>query len=106
MTAEEIIKTLREFEVTPQYFYDEGFDGCRYDLSQEAFTELGDLLGPVRDVVHGIQDDMDSYCIKFFPKHNVYIKMTGQFESYQSIHECEDFGHEVHPKEVTKIIYE
>lgn len=100
-----------------EMIFDESkWDRSRYDelrdliddsqLDQEYLEHLG--LGPWEIVSnYGGQGKGDDYwAVILFPKHNVHIKISGWYSSYEPIHFSDGFGKEVMPKQKTITVWE
>lgn len=83
MTAEEIIEILKKYEVRVEDF---AYDDIQEDLEDTIKVETGEWKEINQYGGEGQGDTW--YSIKHFPKHNVYIKVSGYYSSYNGT----DFG--------------
>jgi hypothetical protein len=104
----EIIELLEELGITPRDFYDEEVSYMLSEALQSTDEQqaLAEQVGKVIPVTNGLQDDYNAYEVFYFPAHDVYMKLVGEFDSYKAIQNFEEWGTEVRPKEVTKTVYE
>lgn len=93
MTASKIIELLKENEVSGYEFEE--------TLSEEIYGK--------NEIVHeeGNCEGGGEYSelVRYFKDHNVYIKLTGTYYSYNGTDWNDDY-HEVKPVEKTIIVYE
>lgn len=90
----EQIKRIEELKKEVSYTYDDV-------ILKLYFEHLG--LGEIKEIeqVGGEGKGEHWYSVKYFPEHDVYIKIVGIYTSYSGT-EFDDYGFEVKPK--TKII--
>lgn len=94
-TAGEIIKIIKDNDLQEQIFNYE-------DYSEEITEELGEF-----EIKESICNSDEMYIIIYFIKPNIYLKLTGEYDSYGGgEHYYYGSIREVKPKEVQKIIYE
>jgi hypothetical protein len=106
MNLNEIIEHLQEAEVSPSDFYYEEVDYIKDEAKGEA-KEAFDKIGKIDILEQGLNEDSyDAYVIVHFVDHNIYMKLTAQYDSYQSEQNFEEWGEEVHPREITKVVYD
>jgi hypothetical protein len=74
--------------------------------TQEWLKSLG--LGEIEEVEqHGGEGEGSNwYSVKYFKDHNVYIKTTGCYSSYEGIEFYDGYGEEVKPVERTITVFE
>jgi hypothetical protein len=107
MTGEDIIEILEESNISPEEFYEEGLSGNWYsDIDEDGLRTLRYKLGRAEIADEGVDDYFTRYRVWHFPEHGVYIKQEAEFESYEAVNHAEDFGKEVHPRQITKTIYD
>lgn len=72
---------------------------------KEILNYLG--LGEIIEVEqYGGEGQGDTwYSVKHFKDHNVYIQTDGYYQSHNGTDFYGDVGHEVFPKEITKLVY-
>jgi len=70
---------------------------------------FGDLVGEWKEIAqHGGEGEGENwYSVKYFPDHDVYLKVSGQYYSYDGTHfDGWDKVKEVKPQEKTITVYE
>lgn len=96
MKAEEIIKIIQDNQLQESLF--------DQDVDDVGLIELG---LPTFEQVEWVCNSDEMYCVIHFKDDNIYLKLTGEYDSYG---ECEhDYNNgikEVFPKEVTITKYE
>ena len=104
MKAQELIKVIKDNNLQRVLFdADEYFEDYS-ELTKEEATELGIKN---YEVVDNRCDTSEFWSILHFKDYNVFIKLTGEYDSYgQYEHEYDDEVHEVFPKQITKTVYE
>lgn len=110
MNYQELIAALEahyEKKVEEDGDGEESIDTFAYDDGND---ELPEEIGKMEEVEqHGGEGEGDDwYSVKFFPKHNIYIKVSGYYssESGTSFDGWEDDCKEVTPKEKMVTVYE
>ena len=65
-------------------------------------------LGEIREISqHGGEDQgSDWYSVKYFVDHDVYIKISGYYSSYDGVYFDQGMGCEVRPQKKTITVYE
>lgn len=113
MNAKELIETLRESSIKADDFYRYGLtrQPFYYSITEEELEALKNKVGEVKLIDEDAEGDeyTERYNVYYFADHNVYLKLTGIYNSYDGFIEYEDkedFGEEVFPKEITKTVYE
>lgn len=119
MTAKEIISILENSELSVSAFaycaYSEGipndFKFSKEDLNwreeeKEWLDSLG--IGEIEEVEqYGGEGQGDTwYSVKYFPKHDVYIRTDGFYSSYNGTDFYDGYGEEVKPVQKTIVVYE
>ncbi len=116
MDGKQIIETIQENDLM-QFFFELETEYLTPDYSYE--TNDGDELETDEDVVNfltvlglnkyenkgGRYDTSEFWNVVYFPDYDIYLKISGWYDSYgNSDHSYEDII-EVKPKEITKTIY-
>lgn len=98
LTVAEIIAIVESNGISVEQFAYDDYDD----------DELKPILGEIIEVKqHGGEDQGSNwYCVKHFPKHNVYIKTSGYYSSYNGTEFDDGYGHEVKPVEKVVTVYE
>ncbi len=95
MTAQEIINKIKDSGISVSDFAYGDF------ISPKEVGEFEEVKQ------HGGEDQgSDWYSIKFFKDHNIYIKTTGYYTSYNGTDFEDGYGVEVKPEKKTITIYE
>lgn len=108
-TAEELIKIIKDnnlleplFDGDLKYAELEDEEGNSIENVEEY---LKDLLGEL-EYKDGRSDTSEFWQVVYFKDHDVYLEVSGEYDSYgQGDHDYNSI-YEVKPKTVTKIIYE
>lgn len=97
MTAQEILDSIEKSGMTiDQFAYD--------DYNKEAFEATG---GWEEVEQYGGEGQGDTwYSVKYFPDHDVYIRIDGFYTSYHGTDFYDGLGREVRPQEKTITVYE
>lgn len=96
MKAEEIIKIIQDNQLQESLF-DE-------DADDIGLSELG---LPNYEQVEFVCNSDEMYCIIYFKDDDIYIKITGTYDSYgDGEHDYDDSVTQVFPKQVTITKYE
>lgn len=114
ITAEEIIKIIQDKELQQAFF--DCFDDEDYILETvdeegefetlDAYLESVGLPTEFKEV-DGRCDTSEFWAVIHFPVEDVYIKITGRYDSYgQCEHEYHQKVTQVFPKQVTKTVYD
>lgn len=117
MTGKQILTLLEDNEIlTADEFFDGDWSYLRSfedaddeeeeEILENSLIAFKEILGEINIVDEYTADSLNRVRVWHFPKHNVYIRQEAEFNSYEAIHEAEDFGKEVFPKEITKTVYE
>lgn len=70
---------------------------------KEYFEFIG--IGEI-EIMEDIRNSDEVYCVIYFPKHNIYLQLDGEYNSYESVSEWEDWDFtEVFPQKKEIIIY-
>lgn len=100
LTYEEIVKKFKELDITPEMFY------CNdYDEEQKEFVVS---LGESNKVYgEGGNEGGGEYFerVFYFKDHDVYIQITGYYESNNGT-ECDEEFNQVFPRRVIDTVYE
>jgi hypothetical protein len=114
-TAEEIIKIIQDKGLQRQFFELDYFSDYLYDLSEDDETTFDTVEEYLESVglptefkkVDGRSDTSEFWSVIRFPVEDVYIKITGVYDSYgQREHYYNSKVTQVFPKQVTKIVYD
>jgi hypothetical protein len=98
MTAQEILEKLPEiFEDVSEFAYEE-------DWTDDDNTGIGDFKEITQYGGEGKGEEW--YSIKYFPKHDIYIRVDGFYTSYNGTDFEEGWGQEVKPVTKTVTVYE
>ena len=111
MTYQEIKAKLKEIELESQYFgdfayrgeciiYDEQDDEIEYDLMGILKEHFGNVVVADTSYFH---DGYECWAVYHFQDHNVYLKFSGYFSSYNDTEWSEP--REVFPEEKTIILF-
>jgi hypothetical protein len=103
LTFQEIIDKLQNSGVSISEFAYE----CTSGLVTPELSELGECNQVHQKGGEGQGDHWES--VKYFPEHDIYIKVTGYYQSYNGTEfygGYKDCCSEVRPKEKTIIVYE
>ena len=94
MNMQDVEKILKDAEVSVEDF---GFG----EFEVEA-------LGTFKQVrIKGGEGEGERwYSVKYFPKHDIYIKTIGYYQSYSGVEFYEGYGKIVKPKKKTITVYE
>ena len=112
----QIIKLIEKHDLT-RFFFELETEYLTPDWSYE--TNEGDELETDEDVVNfltvlglnkyenkgGRYDTSEFWNVVYFPDHDVYLKIIGEFDSYGQYEHSYDDIVEVKPKQVTQTIY-
>ena len=112
-TAEEIIKIIQDKGLQQAFFEPEYFDDQLENLDEEgefetveAYLESVGLPTEFKQV-DGRSDTSEFWSVIHFPVEDVYIKITGTYDSYgQYEHDYNQKVTQVFPKQVTKTVYD
>jgi len=96
LTANEIINLIEKAGISVREFA-----GCDFNKNLEG---LG--LWEEVDQYGGEGQGDDWYSVKYFEDHDVYIKTTGYYTSYEGAEFENGYGEEVRPKKVMITVYE
>lgn len=116
MKADEIIKILKKNDLLPFFFecekgylsdieYETLDDGKITSMEEE--TSFLTTLGLANYQSKGGRSDTSEFWnVVYFPDYDVYLKISGEYDSYGQYDHSYDEVEEVRPKEVTETIYE
>jgi hypothetical protein len=109
-TAEEIIKIIQDNYLQSQFFSKDNFGYFLDELDEfetvEAYLESLNLPTEYK-IVAGRSDTSEFWSVIHFPVEDVYIKITGTYDSYgQYEHDYDDKVTQVFPKQVTQTVYD
>lgn len=118
MDYKEIIKTLEDndisvedfahfdFKIPKDFIFSDNSKLSSYEMVNEYLEFIG--LGEIQVVdKYGGEGKGDTwYSVKYFKKHNIYIKTIGFYTSYNGVDLYDGYGDEVKPNKRTVIIYE
>lgn len=107
MNYNEIIEHLKGMMSVVEFAHEDYPDKCR---STGRRTHFIDNIGECSEVNHygGEGKGEDWWSVKYFPDHDIYIRVDGYYTSYEGVEFYEGWGccSEVRPKEKTIIVYE
>lgn len=111
-TAEEIIKIIQDKCLQQPFFNSDDFDYHLENLDEEEEFETTEAylesVGLPTDYkkVDGRSDTSQFWSVIHFPVQDVYIKITGTYDSYgQYEHDYDSKVTQVFPKQVTQTVY-
>ncbi len=99
MTAQELIDIIKENDLQEQIL-DDGIwsNNCE---------ELSKIIPEEHELLDAVCNSDEMYCVVWFKESNVFLKLTGEYDSYgDGNHDYDEEVTQVFPKEITKIIYE
>jgi len=114
-TAEEIIKVIEDKGLQEAFFEPEYFEDCLDDLSEDEDVDYDSKESYLESVglptnfkqVAGRCDTSEFWSVIHFPEEDVYIKITGRYDSYgQYEHDYHQKVTQVFPKQVTTTVYD
>ena len=98
MTAQEILEKLPGiFEDISEFAYSGSL------TEDESSAEIGEIQEVEQHGGEGKGSEW--YSVKYFPKHDVYIKVEGYYSSYHGTDFEDGWGHEVRPAQKTITVY-
>lgn len=110
MNYEELISALKahyESQKEDERDYEDGISEFAYSSSCDNVT---DEIGEMKEVEqHGGEGEGENWwSVKYFPKHDIYVKISGYYASYDgtSFDGWEDDCKQVKPIEKTVTVYE
>ena len=110
MRAEEIIKAIKDNNLEKGFFHGEEFEA--YDESySDDFDTLNEFLESLNiptefTKVDSREDTSEFWSIIHFTVEDIYIKISGRFDSYMDYNHYYNKVTQVFPKQITKTIYE
>jgi hypothetical protein len=107
--AEEIIKIIKEENLLREFF-NQDFDDLEIEWNEfnDDYKEyLKSLKLPTEfEEIDGRCDTSEFWSVIHFPEENIYIKISGWYDSYGESEHTYDEIKQVFPKEIKTIIYE
>ena len=110
ITAEHIIKTIQDKDLQKAFFCSDNWEQYEdeldeFDGDEKLYLESIGLPTEYKEVA-GRSDTSEFWSVVHFPVEDIYIKITGTYDSYgQYDHYYDDKVTQVFPKQVTKTIY-
>ena len=117
MTAQEIIKAIEDSGVSVDSFgYNDIYPPADFKFSKEDLGWKEKQMEFLESIGVGEYEEVEQvggegegetwYSVKYFPKHDVYIKTRGFYTSYNGTDFDYGYGEEVKPTQKTITVYE